>query len=218
MNTNDNGNSGPQSDHQRLVKASTLAGTAVLSVALVGLVTGWAAHKPAVLVKEQPEAIKTKVASQVGGTVQAGLMRGHNVRKLQQLVPLECSTTPKQECESGSLMNASSQWLRASVEEDICLQSNWWMHAQAVAEQAQEDVKRGRDLQAAGVISLQEFQASERDLDLAQGSERAARANVDLAVALCGEVKRLDSVAERSAQRIAELEALVAELRSTSRH
>lgn len=216
MNANHNGNSGPQSDHQRLVKASTFAGAAALSVALVAMATGWAAHKPAVLVKEETEATKIKVAPKVVGTVRAERICGSTVRKSQRLVSLECFTTPKQEREAGGSMNASSEWLRGSVE-DICLQSNWWMHARAVAEHAQEDVKRARELQAAGVISLQEFQASERDLDLAQGSERAARANVDLAVAICGEVKRLDAVAEHAAQRIAELEALVAELRSTSR-
>ena len=220
MNTNWNTDQPTNTERhsaQRRVKASTFVGAAALSVALVAMATGWAAHKPTVLVKEETEATKTKVASKAVGTVRAERICGSTVRKSQKLVSLERLATLKQERETGGSMNASSEWLRGSVEQDICLQSNWWMHAKAVAEQAQGDVNRARELQAAGVISLQEYQASERDLNLAQGSERAARANVDLTVALCGEVKRLDAVAEHAAQRIAELEALVAELRSTSR-
>ena len=79
-------------------------------------------------------------------------------------------------------------------------------------------MNRSRALQAAEVISLQELQDKERDLDLARSSERAAKASFDLAVAVFGNEGKLAAAAnlEQTTRTLAELEALVAELALTS--
>ena len=193
-----------------------LAAVAV-SIALLGLAAGWLGHRPALVVQKELEATTSNVDPHVAATVQARHMPdGERIRNSQQLVCLEIPAMLKVECAARGSMNETNQLFRGSFVQDICLQSNWWMKAKAMAEQAQDSVTRARELQATGVISPQELEVRQRDLDLAQSSERAARANFDLAVALCGEVERLDAVVEQTSQRIAELEALVAELSLSS--
>ena len=116
------------------------------------------------------------------------------------------------------LAKAHDKILRAACVEYICAQSNWWVQAKAVAERAEQTVDRSRALQAAEVISPQELQNLERDLDLARSSERAAKASFDLAMALFGDEGQLATAAnlEQASRRVAELEALVAELALTS--
>jgi HlyD family secretion protein len=221
MNTNSIANqpvdSGANSANQGGVKPSTFLGTALLSVALLGVAAGWLGHKPAVLVQGEVEASKIKVVPQFAGTIKAWQVRqGDKGRKRQRLVSVETvQTALGQDCAAGSTKEPS-QILRGSLVEDICLQSNWWMKAKAVAEHAQETMNRSRELQSAGVVSLQELEATERALDVARSSERAAKANLDLAVTLCGQVERLSAAAEHAALRIAELEGLVTELSLSS--
>jgi HlyD family secretion protein len=219
MNTNSiaDQTSGAKSANQRGVKPSTFLGTALLSVALLGVAAGWLGHKPSVLVQGEVEATKIKVVPQVAGKLEAWQVRqGDKVRKGQRLVSVETlQTALGQDCAAGSTKEPS-QILRSSFVEDICLQSNWWMKAKAVAEHAQETMNRSRELQSAGVISRQELEATERDLDVARSSEGAAKANLDLAVTLCGQLERLSAAAEQAALRITELEGLVAELSLTS--
>ena len=221
MNTNSKvdqlANAARHSANEGAVNPSMFLVAVAVSIALLGLTAGWLGHRPALVVQKEVEATTSKMAPQAAKVQARHMPDGEKVRNSQQPVCLEIPAMLKRDCATRGSINESSQLFRGIFVEDICLQSNWWMKAKAVAEQAQESVNRARELQATGVISPQELEARQRDLDLAQSSERAARANVDLAVALCGEVKRLDSVAEHAAQRIAELEVLVAELRLTSR-
>ena len=223
MNTNSNvdqrGNTETHSANQG-VKSSTFISSAALTVALLGVAAGWLGHKPAVLVRGERQATEMKVVPQAAGTGQGWHVRqDDSVRKGQLLVSLEnqeLQTRLGQDRAATGSANERNEILRASWAEDICVQSNWWLQARAVAEHAQETVDRSRELQAAGVISLQELQAKERDLDLARSSERAARANFDLAVALCDEVERLAAAVEHAGNRTAELEGSIAELTPTS--
>jgi HlyD family secretion protein len=108
--------------------------------------------------------------------------------------------------------------VQAVCVENICAQSNWWVTAKAVAEHAEQTVNRSRALQAAEVISLQELQDSQRDLDRARSSERAAKASFDLAVTVLGNQGKLADAGnlEQATRTLAELDALVAELALTS--
>jgi HlyD family secretion protein len=215
-------NTGTHPTNQGAVKPSTFVGTAVLVVALLGLTAGWRGHKPSLVVQGEVEAAKIKVVPLVAGKVQTWHVRqGDKVRKGQLLVSLENQDLQtklgQHRAATGSTMEPRGPF-RAACIEAICVQSNWWAKVKAVAESAQPIMDHARELQVAGVISLQELQARERDLDLARSSERAARANFDLAVAICGEVERLAAAAEQehATQTTAGLEALVRDLMLTS--
>jgi len=224
MNTNSNveqpGNARTHSANQSGVKPFTFLGTVALSIALLGVTAGWLGHKPPVQVTGEVEATNIKMVPQVANKIQPSHVRqGEKVREGQLLVSLEnqdVQTRLGQDCAATTSTNELKQALRDSCVEDICMQSNCWVKAKAVAELAQQTVDRSRELQAAGVMSLEELKARERDFDLARSSEQSARANFELAVALCGEVERLAAAAEHADQAIAELKSLVAELSLTN--
>ena len=144
---------------------------------------------------------------------------GDQVRKGQLLVCLE---NPELQARLDQTRAAAesepSTILPGSVFEDLSVQSNGWVRAKAIADQAQYAVERSRGMQAAGVISQQEFQALERDLDEARNSQKLARANFELAKALCDEVERLAVAVkhQRATQAAKELESSAAELSLTS--
>ena len=224
MNTNSNadqrGTTGIHPARQTGVKFSTFVGTTALSLALLGVAAGWIGHKPAVLVKGEVEATTADLAPPVAGKVQAWHVRqGDTVRKGQLLVSLQNQDLQikleRRRAATGST-NEPDQAARTSWVEAIEAQSNCWVQARAVAEQAQQTVDRSRELQAAGVISVQELRVRERDLDQARNAERAARANFGLAVALCGEVERLAAAVDTVRRDSAALENVIEELRLTS--
>ena len=225
MNTNSNvdqpGSAGKHSANQSAVKPLTFFGTVALSIALLGVTAGWLGQKPPVLVTGEVEATNIKMVPQVASKIQGWHVRqGEKVREGQLLVSLEnqdVQTRLGQDCAATTSTNELKQAVRDSCVEDISMQSNCWVKAKAVAEHAEQTVDRSRELQAAGVMSLEELKARERDLDLARSSEQSARANFDLAVTLCGEVERLAAAAEHADQAIVELQSLVAELSLTNR-
>jgi len=159
------------------------------------------------------EATNIKMVPQVANKIQPSHVRqGEKVREGQLLVSLEnqdVQTRLGQDCAATTSTNELKQALRDSCAEHICVQSNCWVKAKAASEQAQQTFDRSRELQAAGVMSLEELRSRERDLDLARNSEQAARASFDLAVALSGELDRLAAASEHADQAIAELQALV---------
>jgi len=195
------------------VKTSTFLGAVALSVALLGVAAGWLGHKPPVLGPGEVQATNINVAPHIAGKVEA--WQGHQedkVTKGQLLASIEnqqVQTRLGQDCPATSSTKGPKRLLRDSCAEHICVQSNCWVKAKAAAEQAQQTFDSSRELQAAGVMSLEELRSRERDLDLARNSEQAARANFDLAVALSGEIDRLAAAAEHADQAIAELQALV---------
>jgi HlyD family secretion protein len=162
------------------------------------------------------------VVPKVVGRVQALHVRnGDKVRKGQLLVSLEnqdLQARLEQARAAMELAKEHNRIVQAVCVENICAQSNWWVTAKAVAEHAEQTVNRSRALQAAEVISLQELQDSQRDLDRARSSERAAKASFDLAVTVLGNQGKLADAGnlEQATRTLAELDALVAELALTS--
>jgi HlyD family secretion protein len=195
---------------------------AVLSVCVSLGVAAWSAHKPALVVQGEVQATEIKVVPKVVGRVQAlHVCEGDKVHKGQLLVSLEnqdLQAKLEQARATMELAKEHNRIVRAACVEDICAQSNWWVTAKAVTEQAEQAVNRSRALPAAEVFSLHEVQDLERDLDRARTSERAAKASFDLAVAVFGNEGKLatDGNLEQATWTLAELEALVAELALTS--
>jgi HlyD family secretion protein len=206
---------------KRGVNVALLA-IAALSVFVPLGMAAWSAHKPALVVQGEVQATEIKVVPKVVGRVQAlHVCKGDKVRKGQLLVSLEdqdLQANLEQARAEMELAKEHNRIVRAACVEDICALSNWWVKAKAVAEHAEQTVNRSRTLHAAKVSSLQELQDSERNLDWARSSERAAKASFDLAVAVFGNEGKLAAAAnhEQATRTLAELEALVAELALTS--
>jgi HlyD family secretion protein len=213
------GNTGarPAERLKRGVKAALLVLAALSACVPLG-VAAWSAHKPALVVQGVVQAREIKVVPKVVGRVQAlHVCKGDKVRKGQLLVSLEnqdLQAKLEQARAAMELAKEHNRIVRAACVEDICAQSNWWVKAKAVAEYAEQTVNRSRALQATEVISLQELQDSERDLDRARSSERAAKASFDLAVVVFGDEGKLAAGAnlEQATRTLAKLEALVADL------
>lgn len=203
---------GTQAVHQNRVTPATFISTAALGVALLGLATAWAEHKPAGLVATDVQAVNMRGAPQLAGRVGHVGQREQDIKGQLVISQENLQPTPGQDCAATGCTRQPYEILRGSYVEDICVQSNWWIKAKAVAENARRTVSHSRELQAAGVISLEELQDRERDLDLALSSQDAARANLDLALGLCSEIERLSTASKQAAQRIEELETLVARL------
>jgi len=217
------GNSGPYSAKalKRFVNAAPFV-TAALSVLLTLGVVAWSAHKPALVIQGEVHATEVHVAPMVLGRVQAlHVCQGDKVRKGQLLVALEnqeLQARLEQARAEMELAKDRNRIVQTACVEYIGAQSNWWVKAKALAEHAEQTVNRSRALQAAEVISLQELQDLERDLDLARSSEGAAKAGLDLAMTLFRDEGQLPTAAnlEQATRTFAELEALVAELALTS--
>ena len=205
------------------LKAALLVIAALLvAVPLSVTVRARSAQKPALVFEGEVQAAEIKVVSKVVGGVQAlHVRKGDKVRKGQLLVSLESQDLQaklEQARAAMELAKENNRIVRAACVEDICAQSNWWVNAKAVAEDAEKTLNRSRTLQAAEVISLQELEESESNLDRARSCERAAKASFDLAVAVFGNEGKLAAAAnlEQATRTLAELEALVAELALTS--
>jgi HlyD family secretion protein len=206
---------------KRRMQIALLVTAALLVFVPLG-VAAWSAHKPALVVRGEVQATGIKVVPKVVGRVQTlHVCKGDTVRKGQLLVSLENQELQTKLVQARRAMEWAKEHNRivgAACVEDIFAQSNWWVKAKGVVEQAEQTVNRSRRLHAADVISLQELQDSERNLDWARSSERAAKANFDLALAVFGNEGRLAAAAslEQATQTLAELEALAAELAITS--
>jgi len=217
------GNTGTHSGKplKRGVKAAAIV-IAAISVFVLLRAPARSAHKPASVVQGEVQASEIKVVPKVAGRVQALHVRqGDKVQKGQLLVALEnqdLQAKLEQARAAVELAKEHHRIVQAACVEDICAQSNWWVNAKAFAERAEKTVNRSRALQAAKVISLQELQDSERDLDWARSAERAAKASFDLAVAVFGNEGKLVVAGnlEQATRTLAELEALVGELAITS--
>jgi HlyD family secretion protein len=217
------GNTGTHSAKplKRGVKAALLVIAALSVFVPLGLAI-WSAHKPALVVQGEVQATEIKVVPKVVGRVQAlHVRKGDKVQKGQLLVSLEnqdLQAKLEQARAAMELAKEHNRIVRAACVEDICAQSNCWVKAKAIAEHAEQTVNRSRALQAAGVVSVQELQNSERDLDWARSSERAAKASFSLTVAVFGNEGKLAAAAnlEQATRTLAELEVLVAELALTS--
>jgi len=150
-------------------------------------------HKPAFVVQGEVQATEIKVVPKVIGRVQTlHVCKGDKVRKGQLLVSLEnqeLQAKLEQARAAMELAKEHNKIVQAACIEDICAQSNWWVTAKAVAEEAEQTVRRSRALQAAEVISVQDLQDLERDSNRARCSERAAKASLDLAVAAYSAMK-----------------------------
>jgi len=205
----------------RFIKAARLV-IAVLPVFLSFGVVASPAHKPVLVIQGEVQATEVNVVPMVMGRVQALHVReGDRVRKGQLLVSLEnpeLQARLEQARAAMELAKEHNKILQAACVEYICAQSNLWRQAKAAAEHAEQTADRSRAFHAAKVISLQELQDLERDLEGARSSERAARASSDLARALFGNEGQLAAAAslQQATQRVAELDALVAELTLTS--
>jgi HlyD family secretion protein len=206
---------------ERSVTAALFVIAALSVLVPLGLVA-WSAHKPALVVQGEVQAAEIKVVPKVTGRIQAlHVCQGDKVRKGQLLVSLEnqeLQAKLEQARAAVGLAKEHNRIVRAACVEDICAQSNWWVNAKAVAEHAEQTVNRSRTLRAAEVISLQELQDSERELDRARSAERAAKASFDLAEAVFGNDGKLAAAAnlEQATRTLAALEVLVAELVLTS--
>ena len=204
---------------KRGVKTALLM-IAVLSVASLGVVAR-SAHRPRTAQREV-QATRTKVAPNAIGRDQAmpGSM-ANDIEKEQLPVSIK-NQDPQAGLEQARAALESAEEhnkrVQAACAEYICAQSNWWVQANVISVRAEHAVARSRALQAAGVISPGELQDLERGLDWARSCERAAKASLDLAVALFG--REGDAAAsaklETPTRRVAELEASVASLAITS--
>jgi HlyD family secretion protein len=213
----------PHMDRSRRYRPGPLIIGGFLSLALVGIAGGLLTSKPPLVVQGEVDATQIKLAPKVAGRVKAVHVRkGDKVRRGQLLVSLESQELQAKLAQARTAMRAAGEehdnGIRSSRVEVICAQSNWWVTAKAVAERAEQNVNRCRALQATQVISLQELRDSERALDVAQSSERAAKASFDLAVAGFHEQDKLAAAAnyQQASNTVEELEALVAEFTLTS--
>ncbi len=205
----------------RGLKAALALIAALLVFVTIG-VAAWSGHKPACVVQGEVETTEAKVVAKAVGRVQAvHVCQGDKVRKGQLLVSIEnqeLQAKLEQARAAMDLAKIRDNTLRAVCAEYICAQSNWWVKAKAMAGRKEQIVAHSRSLQKGGVISLQELQHLESDLDEAQSCERVAKASFALAVALFGGEGKLAAGTneEQAARRVAELEASVAELAITS--
>ncbi len=194
-----------------------------MSLTLIVIAACLLISKPPLLVQGEVDATEIKLAPKVVGRVQALYVhKGDQVKKGQMLVSLESrDLQAKLEQARASMEMAKDEHakaIRGSRVEDICAQSNLWLKAKSVTEQAERTVDRFRKLQATDAVSLQQLQDSQRDWEVAQSSERAAKASFDLAVAGFREEDKLAAAArqEQASKTVEELEALVAELKISS--
>jgi HlyD family secretion protein len=196
---------------------------AFLTLTLTGIAACFLLSKPPLLVQGEVDATEIKMAPKVVGRVQALYVhKGDQVKKGQMLVSLESRDLQAKLDQARAAMELAKEehtkMIHGSRIEDICAQSNLWVKAKSVTEQAERTVNRLRKLHATDAISLQQVQDSERDWEVAQSSERAAKASFDLAVAGFREEDKLAAAAkqEQASATVEELEALVAELKLTS--
>jgi HlyD family secretion protein len=204
-------------------KAGPLIMGAFLTLTLTGIAACLLLSKPPLLVQGEVDATEIKLAPKVVGRVQAlSVHKGDQVKKSQMLVLLESRDLQAKLEQARAAMALAKEehakMIRGSRVEDICAQSNLWVKAKAVTEQAERTATRLRKLQATDAISLQQVQDADRDWEVAQSSERAAKATFDLAVAGFREEDTLAAAAklEQASAAVEELEALVAELKLTS--
>lgn len=204
-------------------KSGIFAVGVVLSLALLGIAGFLLMRKPPLVVQGEVDATEIKLAPKVVGRVQALYVRkGDRVKKGQELVSLESrDLQAKLEQARAAVELAKAEHIktiRGSRVEDICAQSNLWVKAKSVTEQAERTLSRFRKLRATDAVSVQQLQDSERDWEVAQSSERAAKASLDLAVAGFREEDQLAAAAkhQQASKTVEELEALVAELKLSS--
>ena len=186
-----------------------------LSVFVTLGVVARSVHRPP-LAQGDVQATETKVAPKAIGQKQAmPATKENDVEKEQLLVSSknqDSQASPEQARAAMESAKEHNRRVQAACAEYICAQSNWWVKASAVAERTQQNVTHSRALQATGVISPGELQELERGLDWARSCERAAKASLDLAVALFGSEGHLASATiEPPTSRVAEFEASVAE-------
>ncbi len=193
------------------------------SLVLIGIAGFLLMRKPPLVVQGEVDATEIKLAPKVVGRVQAlQVHKGDQVKKGQMLALLESQDLQAKLEQARAAMELAKEEhikaIRGSRVEDICAQSNLWVKAKSVTEQAERTVNRFRKLQATDAVSLQQLQDSERDWEVAHSSERAARAGFDLAVAGSREEDKLAAAAryKQMSKTVEELEALVAELKLTS--
>jgi len=196
----------------------------VIFVCLFFLIIGssWyiISHKTPLIIQGECDATEIKIASKVVGRIQTiPVHKGDQVTKGQLLVQLESQDLLAKLEQARAVMQLSKEEYNKLQNgfrnEDILVQSNLWIKAKSVLEQTGRTVKRWSSLQATDAISLQQLQDAERDLYVAQSTERAAKASFDQAVTGYRDEDKKVAAArcEQANQSVKELEALVMELK-----